>query len=111
MKIVNLIARILLGLIFLVFGLNGFLNFIPAPMPTGLAGQFNRRLVRFALRGTGVSGRSGWRGAASRESFCSPGNRTAWTRRREHPAISLFDGARGDTAGSHNHGALADCVL
>jgi len=40
MKIVNLIARILLGLIFLVFGLNGFLNFIPAPMPTGLAGQF-----------------------------------------------------------------------
>lgn len=40
MKIVNLIARILLGLIFLVFGLNGFLHFIPAPMPTGVAGQY-----------------------------------------------------------------------
>jgi putative oxidoreductase len=41
MKIVTLIARILLGLVFLVFGLNGFLEFIPTgPMPPGLAGQF-----------------------------------------------------------------------
>lgn len=41
MKIATLIARLLLGLIFFVFGLNGFLHFIPmGPMPTGLAGQF-----------------------------------------------------------------------
>ena|SRR5436305_12412636 len=41
MKIVVLIARLLLGLIFVVFGLNGFLNFLSmGPMPTGLAGQF-----------------------------------------------------------------------
>jgi putative oxidoreductase len=40
MKIAVLIARILLGLIFLVFGLNGFLNFIHGPMPTGVAGQY-----------------------------------------------------------------------
>jgi len=41
MKIVTLIARLLLGLIFVVFGLNGFLNFLNmGPMPTGLAGQF-----------------------------------------------------------------------
>jgi putative oxidoreductase len=40
MKIAVLIARILLGLLFLVFGLNGFLNFIHGPMPTGLAGQY-----------------------------------------------------------------------
>ena len=41
MKIAALIARILLGLIFVVFGLNGFLHFIPmGPMPSGLAGQF-----------------------------------------------------------------------
>jgi uncharacterized membrane protein YphA (DoxX/SURF4 family) len=41
MKIVVLIARLLLGLIFVVFGLNGFLNFIDmGPMPSGLAGQF-----------------------------------------------------------------------
>ncbi len=41
MRIVSTIARYLLGLIFLVFGLNLFLHFIPAgPMPTGPAGQF-----------------------------------------------------------------------
>lgn len=40
MKIVVLIARILLGIVFLVFGLNGFLHFIPMPPPTGVAGQF-----------------------------------------------------------------------
>src|SRR5579859_1493795 len=41
MKIAALIARILLGLVFLVFGLNAFRPFIPmGPMPTGIAGQF-----------------------------------------------------------------------
>lgn len=41
MKIAALIARILLGLVFVVFGANGFLNFIPmGTMPTGTAGQF-----------------------------------------------------------------------
>jgi putative oxidoreductase len=40
MKPLTLICRILLGVIFLIFGLNGFLNFIPAPPPSGVAGQF-----------------------------------------------------------------------
>ena len=40
MKVAALIARLLLGLIFVVFGLNGFLHFIPMPPPTGTAGQF-----------------------------------------------------------------------
>jgi putative oxidoreductase len=41
MKIAMMIARILLGLLFFVFGLNGFLHFMPmGPMPTGDAGQF-----------------------------------------------------------------------
>jgi putative oxidoreductase len=40
MKTSVLIARVLLGLLFLVFGLNGFLHFIPSPQPSGLAGQF-----------------------------------------------------------------------
>src|SRR4029077_3149606 len=40
MKIATVIARILLGLLFLVMGLNGFLHFIPMPPPTGLAGQY-----------------------------------------------------------------------
>jgi putative oxidoreductase len=40
MKITSLVARLLLGVVFVVFGLNGFLHFIKAPMPTGIAGQF-----------------------------------------------------------------------
>jgi putative oxidoreductase len=39
-KIAVLIARLLLGLEFLIFGLNGFLHFIPMPPPSGLAGQY-----------------------------------------------------------------------
>jgi putative oxidoreductase len=40
MKIASIISRYLLGLIFLTFGLNGFLHFIPMPPPTGVAAQF-----------------------------------------------------------------------
>jgi putative oxidoreductase len=40
MKIVRLIARLLMGLEFTVFGLNGFLHFIPMTLPEGVAGQF-----------------------------------------------------------------------
>ena len=39
MKILNKVSRFLLGLIFLIFGLNGFLHFIPMPPPRGVAGQ------------------------------------------------------------------------
>jgi putative oxidoreductase len=46
MKIAALIARILLGLIFVVFGLNGFLNFLKGPLPPGLAGQFITALMQ-----------------------------------------------------------------
>ena len=40
MKTASAIARYLSGVIFLVFGLNGFLHFIPLPPPSGVAGQF-----------------------------------------------------------------------
>jgi hypothetical protein len=41
MKIAFLVSRILLGLIFTTFGLNGFLHFIPmGPPPSGLAAQY-----------------------------------------------------------------------
>ena len=41
MKITSVIARFLLGLIFLVFGLNGFFHFLPmSPPPAGTAAQF-----------------------------------------------------------------------
>jgi len=40
MRIAVVIARILMGVIVVFFGLNGFLQFLKAPLPTGLAGQF-----------------------------------------------------------------------
>jgi putative oxidoreductase len=41
MKIVGAIARYLLGLMFLIFGLNNFFHFMPmGPLPTGTPGQF-----------------------------------------------------------------------
>lgn len=45
MKIVSLIARYLLALAFLVFGMNHYLHFLPMTMPTGDAGQFIGLLV------------------------------------------------------------------
>ncbi len=41
MKILSVIARILIGLTFLVFGLNGFLHFLPEPpMPPSAAKNY-----------------------------------------------------------------------
>jgi hypothetical protein len=40
MRAISAIARYVAGVVFLVFGLNGFLNFIPMPPPAGIAGQF-----------------------------------------------------------------------
>ena len=45
MKTATIIARTLLGLIFVAFGLNAFFNFIPMPPPKGeLAGEFMKAL-------------------------------------------------------------------
>ena len=40
MKIVTTISRLVLGLLFTIFGFNGFLHFISTPPPSGVAGQF-----------------------------------------------------------------------
>jgi putative oxidoreductase len=46
MRIVAMIARYLLGVMFFVFGLNAFMNFIPQqPMPPGAAGEFATLLM------------------------------------------------------------------
>ena len=61
MKTASTIARYLAGVMFLVFGLNGFLHFIPLPPPSGVAGQFMGALfvshyltLIFALQVTGA---------------------------------------------------------
>ncbi len=45
MKIASTIARYLLGIMFTIFGLNGFLQFLPAPPMPPLAGQFFGALI------------------------------------------------------------------
>jgi uncharacterized membrane protein YphA (DoxX/SURF4 family) len=41
MKIATIIARVFLGLIFVVFGSNAFLHFLPMPpLPQGVAGEY-----------------------------------------------------------------------
>jgi putative oxidoreductase len=60
MKKAPLIARVILGLIFFVFGLNGFLNFIPMPtempenMKTYMAGLMATGYFFPLLKGTEV---------------------------------------------------------
>ena len=68
MKIIAITSRYLLGLLFTVFGLNGFLHFIPQPPPSNpVALQF--------LTAVSVSHFSAWRSlSSSSEAFCfSPG--------------------------------------
>lgn len=45
MKYIFVIARVLLGLVFTVFGLNAFLHFFPNPPVPGLAAQFMGALL------------------------------------------------------------------
>src|ERR1051326_1379446 len=41
MKVATIIARVLLGLIFVVFGSNAFLHFLPMPpLPKGVTGEY-----------------------------------------------------------------------
>lgn len=41
MKVATIIARVLLGLIFVVFGSNAFLHFLPMPpLPPGITGEY-----------------------------------------------------------------------
>lgn len=46
MKVATIIVRVLLGLMFVIFGLNIFLNFLPMPKetPPPLAGEFSHAL-------------------------------------------------------------------
>jgi hypothetical protein len=112
MKIVTLIARILLGLISVVFGLNGFLNFLSmGPMPTGLAGQFHRRAGPFSLLlGCGSAPNCRWRAIAS-EPIRTARVGAAWAGNREHHLLSRVpESERGSTGGGGNS-PVVDCFL
>jgi len=61
MKIATITARILLGLIFVVFGSNAFLHFLPMPpLPQNLAGEYLHAFITsgyvYAIGGLQVIG-------------------------------------------------------
>ncbi len=45
MKLLTFITRLLLGLAFVIFGLNGFLHFMPMPKIGGAAGEFTGAMM------------------------------------------------------------------
>jgi len=45
-KVATIVARVLLGLVFVVFGSNIFLHFIPMPPLPGTAGDFSKALMQ-----------------------------------------------------------------
>ncbi len=44
MKIATIVAQVLIGLVFVVFGSNAFLHFLPAVLPPGPGGDFLKLL-------------------------------------------------------------------
>ncbi len=72
MKIVSVIARYLLGLMFTVFGLNGFLNFIHQPPPANpLALQFFVAIIAIAFAAVLLRGAAAWRAAVAFRLLCA----------------------------------------
>src|SRR5580692_1858947 len=106
MKIASTISRYLLGLIFLTFGFNGFLHFIPMPPPMGVAAQFFATLfvsgfyvVIFFLQivPAVLLLVNRLRATGSHDSRC---------RHREHTLLSHFHGACGLAAGCGGYGLV-----
>ena len=59
MKYVIIIVRVLLGLVFAVFGINAFLHFIPMPEMQGawrLYGSAHQQRIHLSDRETGLGG-------------------------------------------------------
>jgi hypothetical protein len=111
MKIASTIARYLLGFIFLTFGLNGFLHFIPMPPPTGVAAQFFGALFvsRFLRGDFSVANHSC--GPVACESLRASGTDDSWRRDCQHTLLSYFHGACGFAAGCRRYGFVVSCDL
>ena len=94
MKILTIIARVLLGLGFVVFGSNAFLHFIPMPpIPQTLAGDFTRVFIAsgYGLVHWGPPG--DWRLASPDWALCPAGPYHSRPDHRQHLDLSRADGA------------------
>jgi len=111
MKHIVTISRILLGLIFVVFGLNGFLHFIPTHQFRGVAGQFIGAILtsHFLYRRISDSDRQWF--ALARKQIRPVGAASSRTGDRQHSWLSHFHVHNESPARACSHCALVDCVL
>ena len=86
MKIATIIAQVLVGLVFVVFGSNAFLHFLPAVLPpgVGIPGNFVYIKVR-AVRGRSAGDR---RGTGACEPVCDAGTDAAGASDCQHSVVS-----------------------
>src|ERR1700737_1922547 len=99
MRTASAIARYLAGVIFLVFGLNGFLNFIPLPPPGGIAGQFMGALYASHLP-VGDLRVSGHRsGTSAGQPLRAVGGGRAGAGDRQHSCFPRLDGPERASSG------------
>ena len=111
MKIVAVVARILLGLMFFAFGLNPFLKFLPMPPLEGVWGQFLGALVVSHYVWVCGCGAGHQRSSVSDWEVRSPGDCVEWPSRRQHNCLSPDDAAQRGTAGGSGNHMLGDSVL
>ena len=99
MRTVSTIAQYLAGVIFLVFGLNGFLHFIPFPPPSGVAGQFMGALFvsHYLVVIFAVPGHCGCTSAG--QPLRAVGGRRPGPGDRQHSLLSRFDGPERSSTG------------
>ncbi len=85
MKVATIIARVLLGLVFVVFGSNIFLHFIPMPPPPpGLLGDFTQGPFPEPLSSRRRRVPNSWRLAPAYRTFRPSRLGFACSRHREH---------------------------
>ena len=101
MKTTSIVARYLLGLMFTVFGLNGFLNFIHQPPPTNpLALQFFGAIVASHFAAFFFAGQVSWWAVAALRPICATCADTAGCGALQHPGVSPDDVTGHHRAGS-----------
>ena len=105
MKIITVIARFLLGFIFLVFGLNGFLHFIPSsPPPERLANSSDSLCL--PLSGPDISAPDHFGGPAPGQSVRPTRVGVTRSDHRQYPAHSHLDAPEWSAFGSRRDGAV-----
>ena len=112
MKMAVPVARILLGLLFLVFGLNGFLLFLPQPpLPPGDMLTFVTVMGKSHYMMPGLRGAGDRRAVVAHWQIRATGADSTCAGDREHPDYAYCVSARRAAAGRSCGDTLVDPLL